>query len=145
MPRPFVDGRHGPFAPRWPTRSARLVVATEQLVVSFGIPTTQFCRRRTSTRPALALLAGTSLPMPLNTPINAADRAVASLVFNPQGRQSRLSRRSTTMRSSWGMISTSARTPTPFSGVPGKGSWRDSATALPRGNERMAFRAALSE
>ena len=97
------------------TRSARLVVATEQLVGMAGdaddavlaqldVDRGGSCRR----------WAGRSWSMPLKTPIIAAVRAVASLRLSPQGRQSRLSRRSTSIAPRRGRRSPSRCTETPL-------------------------------
>ena len=66
------------------------------------MPATLPVRRRTSTRRKLPALRGMFPPMLLKTPINDAVRAQASVRLSPHGSASTLSRRSTTMRPSFG-------------------------------------------
>ena len=57
-------------------------------------------------------------------PIITAEDAFASVTFMPFGRQSGLSRRSTSIAPAAGSTSTVTLMVTPSGGVPGNGSWR---------------------
>src|SRR5215469_17082677 len=115
-----------------------LVVATEALVGWRGIPATQFSRRRTRIRPRLPAFLGREWSTELNTPTIAAVREQASDRLRPQGMQSGLSRRSTSMQASSGSIATRTLSETPSAGVPGKGTWRVQRVADPAGILRIA-------
>ena len=126
--------------PRWTAlarRSKTLVVATEQLAGCRGIPTTQFSRSSTLTRRALPPLGGTWWSTLLKMPIRTAARAVDSLRLRPHGRQSRLSRRSTSMEPAAGSMLMLARTGIPSSS-PGMGSCLVSTVVFPVGSLPMA-------
>ena len=79
------------------TRSTRSVVQAEQLNGWRVIPTMQFSRRCTRMRRWLPPLNGTSAQMPQKTPAIAPASEDDSLRLRPNGRQSMLSRRSTSI------------------------------------------------
>ena len=119
------------------TRSARFVVASRA-----ARRVARECRPRSSRAGERRSVgscrhsAGRSAPMPLKTPIIAAVRAVASLRLSPQGKQSKLSRRSTSIRAAALSTCTVAAHRHAVLGVPGNGSW----TLVPPRVRRAASR-----
>ena len=119
-------------------RSATFVVATEQLAGCRGMPVTHPSRSRIRTRldePPFFGIAGSRL---LKTPVRAAARAVDSVMFSPDGRLSRLSRRSTSTTPSPEKTRTVERTGMPPFGVPGNASWVETALEAASGSASIA-------
>ena len=82
-------------------------------------------------------LGGTVWDSALKMPTIADVRAQASLMLRPKGRESALSRRSTSIRASAGSTRTETATVTP-SGAPGMGSWVLATVRLPPGSPLSA-------
>ncbi len=127
------------------SRSATLVVATEQLCGNFGLPTTAPSRISILTRRNEPELRGISGSSELNTPAMTADTVQASLSLKPQSMLSMLSRKSMVIAAFCGSISISTLSGMPSGSSGSNGSWRPVLTSLAFGILRMPWIIRCSE